>query len=179
LFYRTRISQESEEEDILAPDLLNMPAGAVPQLIQLASWQDEIARVTNEVVDLVRRDFPRQHILILHANWNGVKNLIHAICQKLGRHAAADPKFDYPGNYIRVTTLNAGAGLESPIVFLVGLHQLFEEEHSLRISDEEREELILENTRKIYMAITRAGQRLIFTYVGGCPEILIKMLGKK
>jgi hypothetical protein len=179
LFYRTRIPQESEEEDILAPDLLNMPAGAVPQLIQLASWQDEIARVTNEVIELVKHGFPRQNILILHANWNGVQNLIHAICQKLGRHAAADPKFDYPGNYIRVTTLNAGAGLESPIVFLAGLHQLFEEEHSLRISDEEREELILENTRKIYMAITRAGQRLIFTYVGDCPEILVKMLGKK
>jgi len=40
-----------------------------------------------------------------------------------------------------VTTLNAGAGLESQIVFLVGLRLLFEEEQSLRLSDEEREEL--------------------------------------
>jgi superfamily I DNA/RNA helicase len=77
-----------------------------------------------------------------------------------------DPKDTYPGDYIRVTTLNAGTGLESPIVFLVGLHELFEEEQSLRLSDEEREAVILDNTRKIYMAATRAGQRLVFTYVG-------------
>jgi hypothetical protein len=29
-------------------------------------------------------------------------------------------------------------------------------------------ELIRDNTRKLYMAITRAGQRLVLTYVGGC-----------
>jgi len=59
-----------------------------------------------------------------------------------------DPKNTYPGDYVRVTTLNAGAGLESPIVFLVGLRELFEEEHSIRLSDDEREEIILDNTRK-------------------------------
>lgn len=32
---------------------------------------------------------------------------------------------------MRVTPLNAGAGLESPIVFLVGLRELFEEEQSI------------------------------------------------
>jgi hypothetical protein len=47
-----------------------------------------------------------------------------------------DPKDTFPGDYIRVTTLNAGTGLKSPIVFLVGLHELFEEEQSLRLSDE-------------------------------------------
>jgi superfamily I DNA/RNA helicase len=71
-----------------------------------------------------------------------------------------------------VTTLNAGAGLESPIVFLAGLRQLFEEEQSLRLSDEEREVLIRDNTRKLYMAVTRAGQRLVLTYAGDLPGVL-------
>ena len=83
-----------------------------------------------------------------------------------------DPKDTYPGDYVRVTTLNAGAGLESPIVFLVGLRELFEEEQSLRLSDEAREDIIRDNTRKIYMAATRAGQRLVFTYVGDLPKML-------
>ncbi|MBK8824693.1 MAG: hypothetical protein IPN58_19410 [Anaerolineales bacterium] len=48
-----------------------------------------------------------------------------------------------------MTTLNAGAGLESAIVFLAGLRQLFEEEQSLRLSDDEREMLIRDNTKKI------------------------------
>jgi hypothetical protein len=53
------------------------------------------------------------------------------------------------GDFVRVTTLNAGAGLESPIVFLVGLRELFEEEQSIRLSDDEREDLIRNHTRKI------------------------------
>jgi hypothetical protein len=57
-------------------------------------------------------------------------------------------------------------------VFLVGLRQLFEEEQSLRVFDKDREALIVVNTRKIYMAATRAGQRLVFTYVGKIPEVL-------
>ena len=75
-----------------------------------------------------------------------------------------------------VLELNAGAGLESPIVFLVGLRDLFEEEQSLRLSDEERESLIRDNTRKLYMAATRAGQRLVLTYAGDLPAVLTAAL---
>ena len=89
-----------------------------------------------------------------------------------------DAKDNYPGDYIRVTTLNAGAGLESSIVFLVGLRDLFEEEQSLRLSDEEREVLIRDNTRKLYMAATRAGQRLVLTYAGDLPAVLKAALKK-
>jgi superfamily I DNA/RNA helicase len=171
LFYRLRLSDE-KDDDILAPDMLNMPNGVFPQVITLASTQDEIARVANEVAEFLRQGYPRNHLLILHANGQGVKGLIQAINHRLGNNTAIDPKETYPGNYVRVTTLNAGAGLESPIVFLVGLRELFEEEQSIRLSDDEREEIIRDNTRKIFMAATRAGQRLVFTYVGDLPEIM-------
>jgi superfamily I DNA/RNA helicase len=72
------------------------------------------------------------------------------------------------------STLNAG--LESPIVFLVGTRELFEQEQSLRLSDSEREALVQENTRKLYMAATRAGQRLVITYVGELPEEIKSIL---
>jgi superfamily I DNA/RNA helicase len=62
--------------------------------------------------------------------------------------------------------------LESPIVFLVGLRELFEEEQSIRLSDDEGQEIMRDNTRKVYMAVTRAGQRLVFTCVGHLPEKL-------
>jgi superfamily I DNA/RNA helicase len=171
LFYRLRLTQETDE-DILAPDLFDMPDGVFPVVIQLNSAQDEVARVANEVGEFLRQGYPRNHLLILHANGQGVEALIQAINHRLGMNTAMDPKETYPGNYVRVTTLNAGAGLESPIVFLVGLRELFEEEQSLRLSDDEREEIIRDNTRKIYMAATRAGQRLVFTYVGDLPTAL-------
>jgi len=175
LLYRLRLAEE-KDEDILAPDLLNMPNGVFPQIIALASPQDEITRVANEVADFVKKGFPKKHLLLLHMDGGGVNSLIRAINDRLGKDAAIDPKDTYPGDYVRVTTLNAGAGLESPIVFLVGIRQLFEEERSLRLSDEEREILIRDNTRKLYMAATRAGQRLVFTYVGKLPDQLTQIL---
>jgi len=109
----------------------------------------------------------------------GVKALIEAINRRVGNNAAMEPKDTYPGNYVRVTTINAGPGLESPIVFLVGLRTLFEEEQSLRLSDDERAALIEENTRKIFSAATRAGQRLVFTYVGELPKELIAVFNQE
>ncbi len=170
LFYRSRIPRDEEDEDILSPDLFSMPNGPFPILIPLSSSQDEIARLANEVTALAEQGIPLRDLLLLHADWQGVKALIAAIRARLGPNAAWDPKEQFPGDYVRVTTLNAGTGLEAPIVFLAGLHRLFEREQSLRLSDEEREALILENSRKIYMAATRAGQRLVLTYVGELPE---------
>ncbi|BAJ63102.1 UvrD-helicase domain-containing protein [Anaerolinea thermophila] len=174
LFYRTRVT-EDPEEDILSPDLLNMPNGVLPEILLLSSSQDEIVRVANEVKEFVSRGYPKKHLLLLHTSQQGVTALVQAINSRLGKDAARDAKNDYPGDYVRVTTLNAGAGLESPIVFLVGLRELFEQEQSLRLSDDERETLIRDNTRKLYMAITRAGQRLVLTHVGEPPEVLSKI----
>jgi superfamily I DNA/RNA helicase len=177
LLYRLRLENE-KDDDILVPDLLTMPNGAIPQIISLTSPQDEITRVANEVTEFVQKGFPRKHLLVLHTNGEGVKALVQSIDDKLGKSAALDAKDTYPGDYVRVTTLNAGAGLESPIVFLVGLRELFEEEQSLRLSDEERESLIRDNTRKLYMAATRAGQRLVLTYAGDLPAVLTAALKK-
>jgi superfamily I DNA/RNA helicase len=173
LLYRLRLADE-KDDDILVPDILNMPNGAFPQIINLTSPQDEIARVANEVETLVKQGFPKKHLLLLHTDGMGVRNLILAIEDRLGKGSAIDPKDTFPGDYVRVTTINAGAGLESQIVFLVGLRQLFEEEQSLRFSDDDRENLMRDNTRKLYMAATRAGQRLVLTYSGELPEVLVK-----
>jgi hypothetical protein len=178
LLYRLRLAEE-KDADILVPDLLDMPNGTFPQIITLTSPQDEIIRIANEVASLVKQGLPKKHLLLLHSDGWGVNNLIQAIDDRLGKNAALDPKDNYPGDYVRVTTINAGAGLESPVVFLAGLRLLFEQEQSLRLSDEEREGLIRDNTRKLYMAATRAGQRLVLTYSGELPEVLKSALEMK
>ncbi len=176
IFYRQRVPVDDAEEGILEPNIFDMPEGVVPQLIPLSSKQDEITRVSNEVELFVKtHGIPKSQILILHANWQGVESLIRVINRKLGDGSAMDPRDHDPGDYIRVTTLNRGTGIESPIVFFVGMSQLMEAEQSLRISDEEREKLILENSRRIYMAMTRAGHRLVITYAGKMAEDLLWM----
>jgi hypothetical protein len=47
-----------------------------------------------------------------------------------------------------------------------------EVEQSVRLSPEERADVVRDNTRKLYMAFTRAGQRLAITYVGNPPLVL-------
>jgi ATP-dependent exoDNAse (exonuclease V) beta subunit len=60
----------------------------------------------------------------------------------------------------------------------MGAHALYEEEQSVRLSEGERAELIRDNTRKLYMACTRAGQRLVLTYVGEVPQLLQGLIPK-
>jgi superfamily I DNA and RNA helicase len=160
-----------DDDDIVSPNLLDMPNGVLPEIIPLTSEQDEITRVTNEVQALVHAGVPREHILIIHASYIGCDRLQERLNKALGPDATIDPKYAPRGEHIRVCTLNAATGLESPIVFLVGMHELYEEEQSIRLSEDERLELIRDNTRKLYMAITRAGRRLVITYRGDIPEM--------
>jgi ATP-dependent exoDNAse (exonuclease V) beta subunit len=149
-----------------------MPNGVLPVVIPLTSPQDEVTRVINEIRLLAQGGIPWGHILVIHASREEIRPILTRINGAFGRDTAVDPGQTDPNNQIRVCSLNAATGLESAIVFLMGAHELYEREQSIRLSDEERAELIRDNTRKLYMAITRAGQRLVITYVGPLPETL-------
>lgn len=177
LLYRTRLPAARDDDDIELPDLREMPGGVFPQIIPLTSEQDETTRVVNEIEQLVQQGVPKRHLLVIHVDWRGQEHLLQRLQLKLGEAAVVDPKNAAGVDAVRVCTLNAVTGLESPIVFIVGAHQLFEEEQSIRLSDDERLELIRDNTRKLYMALTRAGQRVVMTYAGPLPEALSKLLG--
>jgi superfamily I DNA/RNA helicase len=60
LFYRLRVPNETDQ-DILAPDLMNMPNGVLPALIPLASRQDENARVVNEIEAIIKQGMQKRH----------------------------------------------------------------------------------------------------------------------
>lgn len=173
LLYRTRLPDDDEGEEIVAPNLLDMPSGALPVVIPLTSPQDEATRVINEVRELVGTGVPLGHILMIHADWRETGKLIDRLRGQFGPEAAVDPGLVRNcRDRIRVCSLNSATGLEAPIVFLMGVHALYEEEQSVRLSEGERAELIRDNTRKLYMACTRAGQRLVLTYVGDVPQLL-------
>ncbi|MBN1177962.1 MAG: DEAD/DEAH box helicase, partial [Anaerolineae bacterium] len=176
-FYRRRLPED--DEAMIAPDLAAMPEGKPPFLLCFDSPQDERTRIVNEIARAVEQGVEPRHILILSASWRGMEALVKALNQRFGAGSACDPKDAYPGDFIRVTTINAGTGLESPIVFVAGTHEMFEMEKSLRLSADEREALVRENTRKLYMAFTRAGQRLILTYRGELPESLQELVERE
>ncbi|KAA3663911.1 MAG: ATP-dependent helicase, partial [Chloroflexi bacterium] len=155
LLYRTRLPED--DEDIVTPRLDDMPTGVFPLLLSLTSEQDEVTRVVNEIEQLLQAGMPKGHILIIHADPLKIDMLGSRLAQKFGAETAVDPRYEPDQDKIRVCPLNAATGLESPIVFLMGVHSLYEREQSIRLSEEERYELIRDNTRKLHMAITRAG----------------------
>ena len=169
LLYRMRLPQDDEE--MVAPNLRHMPHGTVPILIPLSSTQDEITRVVNEIRALHEAAVPWEHILVIHASWEETRPLLQRLRHEFGPETAVDPGQATPKGQMRVCSLNGATGLESPIVFIMGLHTLYEQEQSVRLSDEERLDLIRDNTRRLYMAITRAGQRLVLTSVGDVSEL--------
>ena len=175
LLYRTRLPDD--DDDIVPPDLFDMPTGLVPQLIALSSTQDEATRVVGEIEKLVAQGVPAAHMLVIAADWRLRNTLLERLRTKLGHDGVIDPTEGQATKALRVCTLNAVTGLESPIVFIVGTHTLFEQEQSLRLSDDERRDLIRDNTRKLYMAVTRAGQRVVITYVGDPPAALTGAVG--
>ena len=131
-----------------------------------------MTRVINEIRQLQGSGLPWRDILIIHASREETSHITNRLNKAFGPKTAVDPGQENPHNQIRVCSLNAATGLESPIVFLMGIHDLYEMEQSIRLSEEERADLIRDNTRKLYMACTRAGQRLVITYVGSLPDIL-------
>ena len=172
-FYKLRLPHSGDE--FLSPDFESMPKGKRPKILNFMTPQDERARIVNEIKTSVNNKVELKHILVLHASWRGANQLMETLQTTIGREKVIDPKQSLPGNCIRVTTINAGTGLECPLVFVCGLNGLFEKEGSLKMGKGEKEERIKEHTKKLYMAFTRAGQRLVMTYVGKLPASLVEL----
>ena len=130
LLYRTRLPHD--EDDIVAPDMFHMPHGVLPVVIPLTSEQDEVTRVINEIRLLHQNKVPWRDMLIIHASREEISHITVRLNKAFGPKTAVDPGHDDPQNQIRVCSLNAATGLESPIVFLMGIHDLYEMEQSIR-----------------------------------------------
>jgi superfamily I DNA/RNA helicase len=104
-----------------------------------------------------------QDILIIACDASRVPLLVERLNQGPKPIAADAQKADFETfrGCVRVCSLNAATGLEAPIVLLVGAAQMLEQEKSLAISTEDRHDLRRDNTRRLYMAFTRATDRLV------------------
>ena len=169
-FYQARVGRG--EEEVAEPDLSAMPEGKAPQIAIVRSLQDEVTRTINEVSELINRSISPSQILIIHPDWKVVRNIVQRLRSKFGTAIADEAKQSSGGNAIVVCSLYSVTGLERPIVFLLGSASLIEKEGNPELNPAELKELTINNTRCLYMAMTRAGQRLFMTYVGELPPAL-------
>ena len=71
---------------------------------------------------------------------------------------------------VRICVMQAATGLEAPVVFLLGLHRMFDQERKISLNEDEKKEMVEENTNLLYMGMTRASQKLVLSFVGPIPE---------
>ncbi len=160
-FYRTRLPEDDEEINLPDGDEWNnLPEGKEPRFIELDAAQDAITRTANEVLSAIANGFPPGWILILAADPFMVDPILDHI-NRDRRCAINVQREDFDAEKVKVCSLAAGTGLEAPVVFLVGIDTLIDSETDFNLSDGERQELVRDNTRRIYMGMTRASQMLI------------------
>jgi superfamily I DNA/RNA helicase len=131
-----------------------------PTLLHFHNERDEKNRLLSEIHTLLQQDTPPSDILILDAAHSNVRPLLQTIKTSLNQPACILTDPCWSENALRICSLEAATGLESPIVFITGLTTLFEQENREGIRDREHHTLRIENTRKLYMGITRASKKL-------------------
>ncbi len=166
-FYQSRVPHDDEEINLPDPaDFARLTRGEAPQFLPVDSPQGERARVANEITAAVRAGANPGHFLVLHCDSALVTPFIQTMDRIFGQPIARDLKnLTDATSGVRVSSLNAATGLESPVVFLCGVDGLLEKENALSLASDERSELIRDNTRRLYMGMTRASRKLIVTYL--------------
>jgi superfamily I DNA/RNA helicase len=159
-YYRNRLQGEDEDVNLPTPDQMDcLPPGPPPEHIFVSAPQDEIVRACNEVRLAIANGVKASDILIIVPDpiWRSrvisTLNREHKIAMDAQRESFSDS--------VRVCSINAATGIESPIVLLLGCSDITQRESALTLNDEDRQDLIRDNTRRVYMAMTRATQRLI------------------
>lgn len=138
-----------------------MRDGPEPMEITVSSPQEEIAAVVRQAQQLTSGGIPPGDILILCARRKQVEEL-HARL-----HAAALPVLELkdltterPAQII-LGTLDKATGLERPLVILCGLREFSNHEQNPSLPEEERRRHRRHNASRLYMACTRAMERLV------------------
>ncbi|MDB6173482.1 MAG: UvrD/REP helicase [Chthoniobacteraceae bacterium] len=182
-FYRSRLPGEEEEINLPGPlEIERLNSGDAPRLLAVDSLQSEISRVANEIASALRAGANPEHFLVMQNDGAMVVPFIETLNRIVGSPIGrdlGDRRAYSPG--VRVSSINAGTGLESPVVFLCGLDALLEKEAAIGLDTEERAELVRDNTRRIYMSMTRAGRKLLVTcsrrITRECLEPLLATVG--
>jgi thymidine kinase len=164
-FYKSRISVDDEAVNLPSDaHVRQLPSGQIPQLIQFSAPQDQIKWLSDQVIRIIeKKEWQPDQILILHEDSTQVDQCVHLINRKQP-DLAINAKAKGHSGKVRVCSINATTGLEAPLVFIVGLDRVFESENALQNDPEDQPELILRNTRKVYMALTRAMSNLVICY---------------
>jgi len=167
---------DEDSEDFIQPDLEKMTRGRKPQVIYNASPQDEQKRFLNELHNCVGEgEIPLQQIIILCSETVNPWRLKPVIERALGKGSVVNCNdrndlTENLGGKIRLMSINGCTGMEAGIIFVLGAGRLLNKSNNLDLSDDEKVVVQQESTSKLYVAMTRAGQKLVLFSTEKFPE---------
>ncbi len=158
-------------DDFLRPDFDGMDDGVAPLLVYTDSPQDSIDRLVNELVAAAGPGGVPLHRLLVVAgdrvNRRGLYERLNKVFDGAvwwfnEKSQKRMPPQGRDADMLRMAYLDTATGLEASIVFLVGIESVMRDDRvgSARVTASatvDREERL----RKLYMAMTRAAQRLV------------------
>ena len=174
--WNARVPDDATETVI--PVLDGMRDGPEPVWHRFPTFREEASWIEEQIASLVEGGGDPADVLVLHDDWSAARELRERLEERLGEGRAVDAREGAAGPAVRVCTLNAATGLESPVVFLAGAQRIFEREGSPDLDSEGRLQARDEATRKFHMALTRAGWRLVVTSAGPLPTEIVKCFGR-
>ncbi len=159
--------EHDDADDYLEPDYSGMDDGVRPLLITCASPRDTVDRLANELTALTRDGNMARHAALVIYGDNAPKLALYdRLTRAMGvgnvwwfneKQQKKAPPRGHGHDHLRMAYVDSATGLEADIVFLIGVDSLLRACAVLDNADAHREE----NTRKLYMAMTRAAQRLV------------------
>lgn len=157
---------DEDTEEFIKPDLQKMIHGQKPQVIYTDSPQDEELRFINELDMAIKtHGIPLDHIIVLCSESVSPWNIERLVESRLGKSTVvncnASPKLNNLGKKIRVMSINSCTGMEAGVIFVLGVGTLIDAVNRLDLNEDEKLVAHEESTRKLYVAMTRAGQKLL------------------
>jgi len=132
-----------------------------PQLLHFPTKEDQQNRLFSEIHQLIQGGYEANDILILSADKQSTRFLAQEIRQTLNiRTTMLTGSMIIEENTIKLCDIESATGLQSKVVFITGLENIFDAEQSTTLSERERHSLKTDNTRLLHMAMTRAFKQL-------------------
>jgi len=132
-----------------------------PRLLQFPSTKEQKLRLFSEIHQLITQNTPPKEILILCASKQSSRLLAQEI--KRETHIAASAitgSMIMSEDSIRVCDIESASGLQSQVVFIIGIEELIAKESHPNANAHDRRSLKTEHTQLLHMAMTRASKYL-------------------
>ncbi|MNJ47088.1 DNA-dependent helicase II [compost metagenome] len=171
---------DADAEDFLTPDFEGMTPGQPPLLIISDSPQDAVSQLCNEIRDGSNQlAIPLSSMLVVYGPGVSERLLETRLGEALGTgrlwNLSTGLSTPQAADYLRLARLDTATGLEANSVFLIGLEPLLARGFENAAGATGKAKEIEESARKLYMAMTRAGQRLIVVNSQPIPATLARL----